>query len=63
MKGQLSELVKRNLEMMNLADGERMKEKNSGMYLLFLAPVLVASIKLLVDMAIFLLTFLTMGLM
>ena len=63
MKGQLSELVKRNLEMMNLADGERMKEKNGGMYLLFLAPVLVASIKLLVDMAIFLLTFLTMGLM
>lgn len=63
MKQQLSELVKRNLKMMHLADCERIKEKNSGMYLLFLAPVLVASIKLLVDMAIFLLTFLTMNIM
>ena len=63
MKQQLSELVKRNLEMMHLADCERIRDKNSGMYLLFLAPVLVASIKLLVDMAIFLLTFLTMNIM
>lgn len=63
MKQQLSELVKRNLEMMNQADKERMKDKTSGMYLLFLAPVMIASIKLLVDMAIFLLSFLTMNMM
>lgn len=63
MKKQLGELVKRNLEMMHLADSERMKEKSSGMYLLFLAPVLVSSMKLLVDMALFLLKFLTMNIM
>lgn len=63
MKQQFGELVKRSLQMMHLADSEGLKEKGSGMYLLFLAPVLIASIKLLVDMAIFLLTFLTRNMM
>lgn len=56
---QVSELIARNLEMLELAETERLQAKNSGMYLLFLAPVLTASLKLVVDMAVFMLTFLS----
>lgn len=56
---QVSELIARNQEMMDTAQQLRMKDKNSGMYLLFLAPVLTASFKLVTDMAIFMLAFLT----
>lgn len=56
---QIRELVTRNLSMMDLADMERLRNKNSGMYILFLAPVLTASFKLLTDMAMFLLAFLS----
>lgn len=55
--GQIKELITRNLAMMDEADTVRLKNKSSGMYLLFLAPVLTASFKLLVDMALFLLSF------
>ena len=54
---QVSELIVKNQEMLDVAEEERMKNKNSGMYLLFLAPVITASVKLVVDMAIFMLTF------
>lgn len=56
---QVSELIMRNQEMMDAAQQIRMKDKNSGMYVLFLAPVMTASLKLLTDMAIFMVTFLT----
>lgn len=56
---QIKELISRNLKLMDLADSARLSDKNSGMYLLFLAPVLSASFKLLIDMAVFLLMFLS----
>lgn len=60
---QISELIARNLEMMDSADHEKIKNKSSGMYLLFLAPVFVGAMKLLVDMAVFLFGFLTTSFM
>lgn len=56
---QLQELVAGNHELLNLAERERQKDANSGMYLLFLAPVLTASGKMIVDMTVFMLTFLS----
>jgi hypothetical protein len=60
---QMGDLIGKNLEMLDVAEEERMKDKNSGLYLLFLAPVLTASFKLVVDMAVFMLTFLSTPLM
>jgi hypothetical protein len=56
---QISELITQNLEMLDVVEKDRLHDKSSGMYLLFLAPILTASLKLLVDMAIFMMTFLT----
>ncbi|MCM1106469.1 MAG: hypothetical protein NC355_05955 [Blautia sp.] len=56
---QLSELIDRNLAMLDAAEKERLANLSSGMYLLFLAPVLTASFKLVVDMAVFMLSFIT----
>ena len=56
---QLSELIQRNLSMMDEAEREVMKNRNARMYLLFLAPILTASVKLLVDMLIVMFSFLT----
>lgn len=56
---QISELIGRNLTMLDAAEKERLSNLSSGMYLLFLAPVVTASIKLVTDMAIFMLSFLT----
>ena len=58
---QVAELIDRNQQMMDTSLSLRMKDKNSGMYLLFLAPVLTASVKLVTDMAIFMLTFMSMA--
>lgn len=55
---QISELIERNLTMLDAAEKERLDNLSSGMYLLFLAPVLTASMKLVTDMAIFMLSFL-----
>ena len=55
---QIAELIARNMELLDLSDTKRLQDKSSGMYLLFLAPVLTASLKLLVDMAVFLFAFL-----
>ena len=41
------------------AERIRLRDKCSGMYLLFLAPVLSASFKLLADMVIFMFSFLS----
>lgn len=54
---QLEELIGRNLGMLDAAETERFRNLSSGMYLLFLAPVVTASMKLVVDMAVFMLTF------
>lgn len=56
---QLGELIDRNLKMLDAAEKERIANLGSGMYLLFLAPVLSASLKLVVDMAVFMLSFIT----
>ena len=58
---QISELIERNLTMLDVAEKERLANLSSGMYLLFLAPVVTASLKLVTDMAIFMLSFLTSG--
>lgn len=56
---QLGELIDRNLEMLDAAEKEHIANLGSGMYLLFLAPVLTASFKLVVDMGVFMLSFFT----
>lgn len=58
---QISELIERNLAMLDVAEKERLANLSSGMYLLFLAPVVTASLKLVTDMAIFMLSFLMNG--
>lgn len=58
-KRQIADLIDKNLKMQDLAEENRMKDKNSGMYLLFLAPVLSASLKLITDMAVFMMSFLS----
>lgn len=55
---QISELAGKNLELLDIAEEEKIRDMGSGMYLLFLAPVLSASFKLLVDMAFMMLGFL-----
>ncbi len=54
---QLMELVNHNFNLLDAAEKVRLKDKSSGMYLLFLAPVLTASLKLVVDMAMFMIAF------
>lgn len=54
---QIEELIHKNLEILDLEEEERMKQRGSGIYLLFLLPVLTASFKLLIDMAIMMLHF------
>ena len=54
---QLMELVNSNFYLLDEAEKVRLKDKSSGMYLLFLAPVLTASFKLVVDMAMFMISF------
>lgn len=55
---QISELAGRNLELLDITEEQKIRDMGSGMYLLFLAPVLSASFKLLVDMAFMMLGFL-----
>lgn len=55
---QISELISRNQKMLDTGERIRLKDLNSGMYLLFLAPVLTASVKLVTDMAVFMVVFL-----
>ncbi len=61
-KRQIAELIEKNQQMLDVAESARMKDKNSGMYLLFLAPVVTASLKLVIDMAVFMLSFLSSSL-
>ena len=56
---QVTELISVNQNMLDQAQMIRLRDKSSGMYLLFLAPMLTGSAKLLTDMAIFIVTFMT----
>lgn len=54
---QMGELVEKNLGLLDLAESKRLTDAGSGMYLLFLAPVLTASFKLVIDMALLMIYF------
>ncbi|MBP3677633.1 MAG: hypothetical protein J6I97_04730 [Agathobacter sp.] len=54
---QISELVEKNLELLDGTERELLHNSSSGMYLLFLLPVVVASFKLIVDMLFMMLAF------
>ena len=54
---QIGELVEKNLEMLDLTEKELLKNSSAGMYALFLLPVITASFKLVVDMAILMFKF------
>lgn len=55
---QISELVEKNLELLDVTESEMLKSSASGMYVLFLIPVLTASFKLVVDMVLLMIQFL-----
>lgn len=54
---QISELVEKNLALLDDTERELLKSSSSGMYILFLLPVVVASFKLIVDMVFLMLAF------
>lgn len=54
---QISELVEKNLALLDDTERELLKSSASGMYVLFLFPVVVASFKLIVDMVFLMLAF------
>lgn len=54
---QISELVEKNLVLLDDIERELLKNSASGMYVLFLLPVIVASFKLIVDMVFLMLAF------
>ncbi|MBQ8040195.1 MAG: hypothetical protein IJ274_10070, partial [Lachnospiraceae bacterium] len=54
---QVGELIEKNLELLDIAESKRLSDAGSGMYLLFLAPVLTASFKLVMDMVILMIYF------
>lgn len=54
---QIGELVEKNLELLDGTETELIKNSSSGMYGLFLLPVVVASFKLIVDMLFMMLHF------
>lgn len=54
---QISELVEKNLTLLDDTERELLKSSSSGMYVLFLLPVIVASFKLIVDMVFLMLAF------
>ena len=57
---QINELVEKNLEMLDVTETELLKNAAAGMYVLFLLPVVTASFKLLVDMVLLMLRFISM---
>lgn len=57
---QISELVEKNLTLLDDTERELLKSSASGMYVLFLLPVVVASFKLIVDMVFLMLAFVKM---
>ena len=57
---QMNELVEKNLEMLDITETQLLKNSAAGMYVLFLLPVITASFKLVVDMVILMLRFISM---
>jgi len=55
---QINELVEKNLELLDVTETILLKDSSSGMYVLFLLPVVTASFKLIVDMVFLMLAFL-----
>ena len=58
---QISNLIRRNQEMQNEAEKQMDQDRTSGLYLLFLAPVLTGGMKMLVDMGLMMLSFLSVS--
>ena len=58
---QISELVDKNLELLDTTEKDMLKRQASGMQVLFLLPVLTASFKLVVDMVVLMLQFMQMS--
>lgn len=58
---QISELVDKNLELLDITEKEMLKRQAGGMQLLFLLPVLTASFKLVADMVVLMMQFLQMS--
>ena len=54
---QISELVEKNLALLDHTERDLLNNASSGMYVLFLLPVVVASFKLIVDMVFMMLAF------
>ena len=54
---QISELVDKNLELLDMTERQMLKRQAGGMQVLFLLPVLVASFKLIADMMVLMLQF------
>lgn len=54
---QMGELISKNLELLDMAESKRLSDAGSGMYLLFLAPVLTAAFKMVLDMAVLMVYF------
>lgn len=54
---QISELVEKNLELLDKEETELLRSYSSGLYVLFLLPVVVASFKLIIDMLFMMLHF------
>lgn len=56
---QIEDIIRRNQQMMNKAEKLRMEDTASGMYALFLAPQLTGGFKLLVDMILLLVCYMS----
>jgi len=54
---QIGELVEKNLALLDATESALLKNSSSGMYVLFLLPVITASFKLIVDMIFMMLAF------
>lgn len=54
---QMSELVEKNLELLDVTESKMLKDSSAGLYALFLLPVVVASFKLVMDMTIMIMQF------
>lgn len=57
---QISELVDKNLELLDITETQMLKKSAAGMYVLFLVPVLTASFKLVADLMVLMFQFMQM---
>ena len=58
---QLSQILKRNQELLDKAEREQNQDSLAGLYALFLAPALTGAGKMMIDMTAFLVVFLAGG--